>query len=170
VDDNGVVTIAAVGGEAMERARQMVQAITAEPVVGETYEGPVKSTTAFGAFIEIMPGTEGLLHISEMQWGRTERTEDVVKKGDRVKVKLIERDERGRLRLSRKALLPKPEGTPEGNGEGGPRGEGGSGDEGGADREPRGEGGEGGDGGRRERGGRGGRGGGGRSRERSRER
>ncbi len=113
VDDNGVVTIAAVGGEAMERARQMVQAITAEPVVGDTYEGPVKSTTAFGAFIEIMPGTEGLLHISEMQHGRTERTEDVVKKGDRVKVKLIERDERGRLRLSRKALLPKPEGTAE---------------------------------------------------------
>jgi polyribonucleotide nucleotidyltransferase len=123
VDDNGVVTIAAVGGEAMERARQMVQAITAEPVVGETYEGPVKSTTPFGAFIEIMPGTEGLLHISEMQHGRTEKTEDVVKKGDRVKVKLIERDERGRLRLSRKALIPKPEGmtesesSPEGSGE-----------------------------------------------------
>ena len=116
VDDNGVVTIAAVGGEAMERARQMVQAITAEPIVGETYEGPVKSTTPFGAFIEIMPGTEGLLHISEMQHGRTEKTEDVVKKGDRVKVKLIERDERGRLRLSRKALMPKPEGMPEGEG------------------------------------------------------
>src|SRR5688572_31753896 len=65
VDDSGLVTIAAVGGEAMERARQMVQAITAEPIVGETYEGAVKSITAFGAFIEIMPGTEGLLHISE---------------------------------------------------------------------------------------------------------
>ncbi|HEX7121263.1 MAG TPA: polyribonucleotide nucleotidyltransferase [Gemmatimonadaceae bacterium] len=109
VDDSGVVTIAAVGGEAMERARQMVMAITAEPVVGETYEGTVKSTTAFGAFIEIMPGTEALLHISEMAHGRTERTEDVVKKGDRVRVKLIDRDERGRLRLSMKALLPKPE-------------------------------------------------------------
>ena len=108
VDDSGLVTIAAVGGESMERARQMVQAITAEPVVGETYEGPVKSTTAFGAFVEIMPGTEGLVHISELQWGRTEKTEDVVKKGDRVKVKLIERDERGRLRLSMKALIPKP--------------------------------------------------------------
>ncbi len=113
VDDSGLVTIAAVGGEAMERARQMVQAITAEPVVGEIYEGPVKSTTAFGAFIEIMPGTEGLLHISEMRHGRTDKTEDVVKKGDRVKVKLIERDERGRLRLSMKALQPKPEGTPD---------------------------------------------------------
>jgi len=110
VDDSGLVTIAAVGAEAMERARQMVQAITAEPIVGETYEGPVKSTTAFGAFVEIMPGTEGLVHISELQWGRTEKTEDVVKKGDRVKVKLLERDERGRLRLSMKALVPKPAG------------------------------------------------------------
>jgi polyribonucleotide nucleotidyltransferase len=123
VDDSGLVTIAAVGGEAMERARQMVQAITAEPVVGEIYEGPVKSTTAFGAFVEIMPGTEGLLHISELRHERTAKTEDVVKKGDRVKVKLIERDERGRLRLSMKALLPKPEGMPdtpaaEGNGSG----------------------------------------------------
>jgi polyribonucleotide nucleotidyltransferase len=119
VDDSGTVTIAAVGGEAMERARQMVQAITQEPVVGEVYEGLVKSTTAFGAFVEILPGTEALLHISEMRHGRTEKTEDVVKKGDRVKVKLIDRDERGRLRLSMKALQPKPEGeTGEGAGNG----------------------------------------------------
>ncbi len=116
VDDSGLVTIAAVGGEAMERAKQMVQALTAEPVVGETYEGTVKSTTPFGAFIEIMPGTEALLHISEMRWGRTDKTEDVVKRGDRVRVKLIDRDERGRLRLSMKALQPKPEGVDEGNG------------------------------------------------------
>jgi polyribonucleotide nucleotidyltransferase len=111
VDDSGLVTIAAVGGDAMERARQMVQALTAEPVIGETYEGTVKSTTAFGAFVEIMPGTEGLVHISELKHGRTEKTEDVVNKGDRVKVKLLERDERGRLRLSMKALVPKPEST-----------------------------------------------------------
>jgi polyribonucleotide nucleotidyltransferase len=110
VEDTGVVTIAAVGGEAMERARQMIQALTAEPVIGETYEGTVKSTTAFGAFVEIMPGTEGLVHISELKHGRTEKTEDVVKKGDRVRVKLLDRDERGRLRLSMKALTPKPEG------------------------------------------------------------
>ncbi|HWJ23332.1 MAG TPA: polyribonucleotide nucleotidyltransferase, partial [Gemmatimonadaceae bacterium] len=123
VDDTGTVTIAAVGGEAMERARQMVRAITAEPIVGDTYEGTVKSTTAFGAFVEIMPGTEALLHISEMRHARVEKTEDVVKKGDRVKVKLIDRDERGRLRLSMKALLPKPEGMEEGNGDRPPRGE-----------------------------------------------
>ncbi len=113
VDDDGTVTIAAVGGESMERAKQMVQAITAEAVVGETYEGTVKTVTAFGAFVEIMPGTEALLHVSEMRWERVEKPEDVCKKGDRVTVKLIDRDERGRLRLSMKALLPKPEGMPE---------------------------------------------------------
>ena len=121
VDDSGRVTIAAVGGEAMERARQMVQAITAEPIVGDTYVGTVKSVTAFGAFVEIMPGTEALLHVSEMRHTRVEKPEDVVKKGEQVTVKLIDRDERGRLRLSMKALLPKPEGTPEaasGSGEG----------------------------------------------------
>ena len=113
VEDDGTVTIAAVGGESMERAKQMVMAITAEPVVGETYEGTVKTVTAFGAFIEIMPGTEALLHVSEMRWERVEKPEDIVKKGDRVTVKLVDRDERGRLRLSMKALLPKPEGMPD---------------------------------------------------------
>ncbi|HEX3867405.1 MAG TPA: polyribonucleotide nucleotidyltransferase, partial [Gemmatimonadaceae bacterium] len=137
VDDNGLVTIAAVGGEPMERARHMVQAVTAEPVVGETYEGTVKTTTPFGAFVEIMPGTEGLVHISEIRHERTEKTEDVVKKGDRVTVKLIDRDERGRLRLSMKALLPRPEGMPEptsdgGEGAGGESG--GGGPRGGGDR------------------------------------
>jgi polyribonucleotide nucleotidyltransferase len=121
VDDSGIVTIAAVGGDAMRKAREMVEQITAEPVVGETYEGVVKSTTAFGAFIEIMPGTEGLLHISEMRHSRVEKTEDVVRKGDVVKVKLVERDERGKMRLSMKALLPKPEGEA-GAGEGGDEG------------------------------------------------
>ena len=127
VDDSGLVTIAAVGGEAMDRARQMVMAITAEPIVGETYEGTVKTVTAFGAFIEIIPGSEGLLHVSEMRHTRVEKPEDVVKKGDRVTVKLIDRDERGRLRLSMKALLPKPEGmedAPESNGGGEGREEG----------------------------------------------
>jgi polyribonucleotide nucleotidyltransferase len=113
VDDTGLVTIAAVGGDAMQRARQMVQAITAEPEIGATYEGTVKTTTAFGAFVEIMPGTEGLVHISELKHGRTDKTEDVVNKGDRVTVKLLDRDERGRLRLSMKALVPKPEGMPD---------------------------------------------------------
>ena len=113
VDDDGTVTIAAVGNESMERAKQMVQAITAEAIVGETYQGTVKTVTAFGAFIEIMPGTEALLHVSEMRHERVDKPEDVVKKGDQVTVKLIDKDERGRLRLSMKALLPRPEGMPE---------------------------------------------------------
>jgi polyribonucleotide nucleotidyltransferase len=107
IEDSGVVTISAVGGDAGERAREMVLAIVTEPEVGKVYEGPVKSTTPFGAFVEILPGVEGLLHISELQHGRTEKTEDVVKKGDVVQVKLLEVDDRGRMKLSRKALIPK---------------------------------------------------------------
>jgi polyribonucleotide nucleotidyltransferase len=124
VDDTGAVTVAAVGGDSLERARAMIQALTQEPEIGATYDAVVKSTTPFGAFVEILPGTEGLVHISELQHGRTERTEDVVNKGDRVQVKLIDRDERGRLRLSMKALIPKPEGA-EQEGANGERGGGG---------------------------------------------
>ena len=105
VDDDGTVTIASVSGEGGERARKMIAAITEEPEVGRTYEGVVKSTTTFGAFVEILPGTEGLVHISELQEGRVEKTEDVVKKGDVVHVKLLSIDEKGRLRLSRKVAL-----------------------------------------------------------------
>jgi polyribonucleotide nucleotidyltransferase len=107
VDDSGLVTISSISGDAGERARDMIAAIVQEPEVGKIYEGTVKSTTAFGAFVEILPGVEGLLHISELQHGRTERTEDVVKKGDVVQVKLLEVDGRGKMRLSRKAVLDK---------------------------------------------------------------
>ena len=107
IEDTGLITIASPGGEGGEKARQMIESMVMEPEVGKTYEGPVKSTTAFGAFVEILPGVEGLLHISELQHGRTEKTEDVVKKGDVVKVKLLEVDEKGRMKLSRKALIPK---------------------------------------------------------------
>jgi polyribonucleotide nucleotidyltransferase len=105
IDDSGLVKIAAVSGEAGLRAREMIEAIVQDPEVGRIYEGPVKNTTTFGAFIEIMPGTEGLCHISELQDARTEKTEDVVTKGDIVRVKLLSIDEKGRLRLSRKAAL-----------------------------------------------------------------
>ncbi|KPJ82836.1 MAG: hypothetical protein AMS19_06535 [Gemmatimonas sp. SG8_23] len=105
IDDSGIVKIAAVSGEAGTRAREMIEAIVKDPEVGRIYEGPVKNTTTFGAFVEIMPGTEGLCHISELQEGRTEKTEDVVTKGDIVRVKLLSIDEKGRLRLSRRAAL-----------------------------------------------------------------
>ena len=105
VEDDGTITISSPGGEGGERARKMISAITEEPEVGKIYEGVVKSTTSFGAFVEIIPGTEGLCHISELQDDRTEKTEDVVKKGDVISVKLLAIDEKGRLRLSRKAAL-----------------------------------------------------------------
>jgi polyribonucleotide nucleotidyltransferase len=79
--------------------------MTQSPEVGMIYEGTVKSTTTFGAFVEILPGTEGLLHISELQEGRVANTEDVVKKGDIVRVKLLSIDEKGKMKLSRKAAL-----------------------------------------------------------------
>ncbi|HYH81461.1 MAG TPA: polyribonucleotide nucleotidyltransferase [Longimicrobium sp.] len=105
IDDDGTITIASVNGEGGERARRMISGMVEEPEVGRIYEGVVKSTTTFGAFVEITPGTEGLLHISEIQDGRVDKTEDVVKKGDMLQVKLLSIDEKGRLRLSRKAAL-----------------------------------------------------------------
>jgi polyribonucleotide nucleotidyltransferase len=110
IEDSGIVKIASVSGEGGERARQRIMEMTQEPEIGTVYEGVVKSTTSFGAFIEIIPGVEALCHISELANGRTERTEDVVKKGDVTRVKLISIDDKGRLRLSRKALLTE-EGT-----------------------------------------------------------
>ncbi len=103
VDDDGVVKIAAVSSEASARAREMIEAIVQEPEVGKIYEGPVKNTTSFGAFIEIMPGVEGLCHISELADYRVGKTEDVVNRGDVIRVKLLSIDEKGRMRLSKKA-------------------------------------------------------------------
>ncbi len=105
IEDSGVVTISSPGGVGGEKAREMIAAIVEEPEIGRVYDGVVKNTTTFGAFVEILPGVEGLVHISELQEGRTEKTEDVLKKGDMTSVKLLSIDEKGRLRLSRKAAL-----------------------------------------------------------------
>ena len=105
IEDSGIVTISALSGEASQAAREMVEAIVEEPEVGRIYEGVVKNTTTFGAFVEIIPGVEGLCHISELEEGRTENTEDVVKPGDVVQVKLLSVDDRGRLKLSRRAAM-----------------------------------------------------------------
>jgi polyribonucleotide nucleotidyltransferase len=118
IDDTGLVKIAAVSTEASSRAREMIEAIVQEPEVGRVYEGPVKNTTTFGAFIEILPGVEGLCHISELAEGRVEKTEDVLKKGDITRVKLLSIDEKGRLRLSRKAAMAE---AAQGDGQGGGR-------------------------------------------------
>ncbi|MEO5509280.1 MAG: polyribonucleotide nucleotidyltransferase [Longimicrobiales bacterium] len=111
IDDSGTISISSVSGEGGERARARIAAMTQSPEVGAIYEGTVKSTTTFGAFVEILPGTEGLLHISELQDARTMNTEDVVKKGDIVRVKLLSIDEKGKMRLSRKAAIAQESGA-----------------------------------------------------------
>ena len=120
VDDDGVVKVAAVSAEAGARAKEMIEAIVQDPEVGRIYEGPVKNTTTFGAFVEIMPGVEGLCHISELASHRVARTEDVVNRGDTVRVKLLSIDGKGRLRLSRRAAAAE-EGEPGAGGAGGGR-------------------------------------------------
>lgn len=120
-DNKGYVEIASADGVAMAKAVGMIKAIVAVPEVGEVYEGTVKSVVDFGAFVEFLPGKEGLLHISEITWKRLESMTGVIEVGEAVKVKLIEIDKRsGKYRLSRKALLPKPEGM-ENQQEGGTR-------------------------------------------------
>jgi polyribonucleotide nucleotidyltransferase len=88
-----------------------VKGIVAIPTVGDTYEGKVKSIMPFGAFVEFMPGKDGLLHISEIKWERLETMEGVLEVGEEITVKLVEVDKKtGKYRLSRKVLLPKPQG------------------------------------------------------------
>lgn len=111
VDGKGVVDIATNDAEAMQKAYDWIQGICAVPEVGQTYHGKVVSILEFGAFVEILPGKEGLLHVSEIAWGKTDKVEDVLKVGDDVDVKLLEIDPKtGKMRLSMRALLPKPEG------------------------------------------------------------
>ncbi len=109
-DRNGIVNVFALDGSAMEGALRRINNIVAMPDIGETYEGKVKSIMPFGAFIEFMPGKDGLLHISEIKWERVEKMDGVLEVGEEVKVKLIDIDKKtGKFRLSRKVLLPKPE-------------------------------------------------------------
>ncbi len=114
VEAGGLVNIFAASQDTMDKAVAWVKGIVAMPEEGEVYEGKVKSITAFGAFVEFMPGKEGLLHISEVKWERLESMEGVIEVGEQIQVKLIEIDKRtGKYRLSRKVLLEKPEGYQE---------------------------------------------------------
>ncbi|MBU1319182.1 MAG: polyribonucleotide nucleotidyltransferase [candidate division Zixibacteria bacterium] len=110
IEDDGTVFIAAVGGEAGEAAKARILALIEEPEIGKEYEGTIRRIATFGAFVEILPGTDGLLHISEIDYRRIERVEDVFRLGDKVNVKVIDIDQDGKVRLSRKALLERPEG------------------------------------------------------------
>lgn len=104
----GIVSVAADNKDAIDMALARINGIVAIPEVGKTYTGKVKSIVPFGAFVEILPGKDGLLHISEIDWKRVEKTEDYLKEGQIIDVKLIEIDEKsGKLKLSRKALIPR---------------------------------------------------------------
>ncbi|MCX2453621.1 polyribonucleotide nucleotidyltransferase [Pedobacter sp. PLR] len=114
VGNKGIVEIFADNKAAIDAAVGRINAIAAKPDIGATYDGKVKSIMPFGAFVEIMPGKDGLLHISEIDWTRLETMDGVFKEGDRIQVKLLDIDKQGKMKLSRKALLPrpaKPEGT-----------------------------------------------------------
>ena len=131
----GVVDIASDNADNMQKALDWIKGICAVPEVGQVYHGKVVSILEFGAFIEIMPGKEGLLHVSEIAWNKTEKVEDVLAVGDEVDVKLLEYDPKaGKMRLSMRALTEKPEGyvepeqrRPRREGGNGPRREGGNG-------------------------------------------
>jgi len=107
VDDDGTITLSSVEAAPAEEARRMIEAITAEAEIGKEYRGTVKRIMPFGAFVEILPGKEGLLHISEMAHRRVEKVEDIVSEGDHIQVKVLEIDTGGKIRLSHKALIDK---------------------------------------------------------------
>ena len=109
-DKGGLVSVFAANKESLDEAVRRIKAIVAVPEIGEVYEGKVKAIMPFGAFVEILPGKDGLLHISEIKWERVEKVEGVLEVGEEIKVKLIDIDKKtGKYRLSRKVLLPKPE-------------------------------------------------------------
>jgi polyribonucleotide nucleotidyltransferase len=100
IEDDGTVLIASADGPSLEKAIAAIQAICAEPEVGKIYHGKVRKVVEFGAFVEIMPGTDGLLHISQLSEERVRRVEDVVREGDEVDVKVLDVDRSGKIRLS----------------------------------------------------------------------
>ncbi len=113
IEDDGTVQIASVDGEAGMKAKEMILALVEEPEVDRVYMGTVRRIADFGAFVEILPNTDGLLHVSEIAWERIDRVEDVMKVGDQFEVKVLSIDGDGKIRLSRKAMLPRPEGWTE---------------------------------------------------------
>ncbi|MFC2739692.1 MAG: S1 RNA-binding domain-containing protein, partial [Prevotella sp.] len=105
IDDTGLVYIASVDGEGGAKAKEWIENLTKDVEVGETYVGKVTRLMAFGAFVEVLPGKEGLVHISQLSTERVEKVEDVVNVGDEIVVKCVEIDSQGRINLSRKVVL-----------------------------------------------------------------
>ncbi len=139
IEDDGTVRIFGVDPENVKKVTDIISEMTREIEAGEVFTGKVVTITDFGAFIEIIPGRDGLLHISDIAWERVEKTEDVLKIGEEVQVKVVSVDGDGKVRLSRKELLPRPEGIPAGSsGDRGPRRGGGGGRRGGGNDRSRG--------------------------------
>ncbi|MDM0046433.1 polyribonucleotide nucleotidyltransferase [Variovorax dokdonensis] len=122
IEEDGTITIAATDGAKAEEAKRRIEQITAEVEIGKVYEGPVTKILDFGALINLLPGKDGLLHISQIAHERVEKVSDYLSEGQIVKVKVLETDDKGRVKLSMKALAERPAGMPEG-GERGERGE-----------------------------------------------
>jgi polyribonucleotide nucleotidyltransferase len=112
VEDNGTVNVASADGESAAKAISIIQELTATPEMNKTYLGKVQRITDFGAFVEIMPGTDGLLHVSEIANHRVKDVRDELKEGQQIMVKVINIDPTGKIRLSRKALLAEEGQTP----------------------------------------------------------
>jgi polyribonucleotide nucleotidyltransferase len=110
IEDDGRIHISSPDQKAADEAIRLIKEITAEAEVGQVYHGKVKKIMDFGAFVEILPGTDGLVHISELAHRRVKNVTDVLKEGDELDVKVLDIDRQGKIRLSRKALLPVPEG------------------------------------------------------------
>ncbi len=121
IGEDGTVTIASVDADKAEFAKKRIAEITAEAEIGKVYEGPITKILDFGALVNILPGKDGLLHISQIAHHRVENVTDLLQEGQIVKVKVMETDEKGRIKLSMKALIDRPEGMPEERFE--PRGE-----------------------------------------------
>ena len=108
IEDDGTIKIGCVSAEAGEEAKKRIEAITAEVEIGQTYEGTVIKLLDFGAIVSLLPGKDGLLHISQIAHQRVNAVADFLKEGQVVKVKVVEADEKGRVRLSMKALIDAP--------------------------------------------------------------
>ena len=108
IEDNGLIVITAKDQTTGQKAIEWIKRITYQPKVGDEFEGKVTRIMDFGAFVEFLPGKEGLVHISQLAWARVNRVEDVVGVGDTLKVRLMEVDREGRYNLSHKVTLPNP--------------------------------------------------------------
>ena len=109
IDDNGLVSIASTDQQSMDKARGIIEGLVEEVKVGKTYKGKIASVVPFGAFVEILPGKEGLCHISELSHERVEDINQHIKQGQELAVKVLSINERGQLKLSHKATLEKVE-------------------------------------------------------------